>query len=93
MKSEVWSYDEWEKQGVWPGVNNEYMEKKLREEGKVSDVTCGDAHVIMFSSKDFVDKAMELLKNREPEVLLCAADAELLKTRFEWFEKTGIYDK
>ncbi len=65
LKNPLWLYNG--PQGVWPHIENEALYPYLKEEGKLSETTLGDAKVICIDSKTFVDeciKAMEKVDER-----------------------------
>ena len=82
LKEQVWCYDHFDDGGVWPHILNKYVCDILEKEGKLRRTKCGNAELILFSSTDFVDKSIELLKMRDPEAL-----SRDIKQTFDWFKE------
>lgn len=68
LKGRLWCYDRWSDSGVWPHINSEYIQEKLEERGQFSRTLCGEAGVMMVSSREFVDLAMSLAAKRDMAV-------------------------
>ena len=85
LKAELWYYGA-PNQGVWPHVSSPYIETILAKEGKVKYAKCGDADLILVSSRDFVDCAIKHVKERDINVFTssdtwCPEDAAI------WLDK------
>ncbi|MBR5157456.1 MAG: AAC(3) family N-acetyltransferase [Clostridia bacterium] len=68
LKRQVWHYDYWDEAGVWPHVNSEYVQKVLESQGKIYKSVCGNAELLMVSSKDFVNTVFDLLEKKDISV-------------------------
>lgn len=91
IKKKIWAYERdgryvWDEQGVWPHVDSEFLEPILLSEGKIKKTYLGDAPVMLISSKDFVDKAKELLYQRYPGIIV-GYEKYTDKDMFKWFEE------
>lgn len=69
LKRRVWCYERFNDGGVWPHINNAYVQGVLEKEGKIKYATCGGARLILVEAKDFVDCATRLLEAHEFDVL------------------------
>lgn len=68
LKAELWHYSSWANPGIWPHVSSPYIETLLAKDGKVKYGKCGDADLILVSSRDFVDCAIKHVKERDINV-------------------------
>jgi len=75
----TWRYERWEEKGAWPHINSEFVQKILDSKGRIAYGKCGNANVMCFLAKDFVDESIKLLEQEQWEAL--SFDAELLA---EW---------
>lgn len=66
MKNALWSF---EKTGVWPHLYNETIRERLEEKNLVEKSTCGDATLLCYEAKVFVDFALNALRNNDCSVL------------------------
>lgn len=69
LKKEVWHYTKHKQYGVWPHVKAPYLEERLEAEGKLRRARCGEADLILISSRDFVDLAIRLMREHTAEAL------------------------
>ena len=79
LKARIWCYDRWGEKGAWPHINNEFVKEQLDRNNRITYGKCGNAEMICFSAKDFVDEARNLLDHEQWEAL--SFDAEILA---EW---------
>ena len=79
LKARVWHYEAFDKQGVWPHINNLYVADVMECEGKLHRQKCGEAELTMVSSKDFVETARALLEKKPPEMFVEAWRDNFLK--------------
>ena len=86
LKAQVWSYDRWREKGVWVHINSEYIQKMLETEGNIYYGKCGDASLIMFSAKDFVDMCTEMLETQNYDALF-QAEWACYKQSKTWIEE------
>lgn len=87
FKKRVWCYDRWDEGGVWPHVESLYIQEVLDKKGKVKYSKCGEADVIMVSSKDFVDCSLELLEKRDRRVFMEEGDWWDVQDTIDWLEE------
>ncbi|MGN1059995.1 MAG: AAC(3) family N-acetyltransferase, partial [Clostridia bacterium] len=71
MKDKLWRFGH---KGVWPHLNNQVLYGRLEEKGLTRQSRCGDAVLLSFSSADFVDLALEALRQYDESVLWRADD-------------------
>ena len=91
IKEKIWTYEKdgkyvWDKNGLWPHVDSEFIEPFLFAEGKIKKTWLGNAAVMLISCRDFVDKAKELLYQRHPGIIVgyeSFTDADMM----QWFEE------
>lgn len=57
------------KKGVWPHLHNLVLAEIYNEKYGEKKSTCGDAELLCFNAKEFVDLAIEHLKNYDEKVL------------------------
>ena len=69
LKDEVWDYNRWERRGVWLHIVSLNLEKILEAEGKLKRTTCGDADLLLLSSRDFVDLSLACMREKRLEAL------------------------
>ena len=91
IKDKVWTYEKngkyvWNEEGVWPHVDNEFIEVHLEKEGKIKKTCIADTEIMLFSSKDFVDKTMELLYLRYPKTFV-GFERKTAGDMVKWFEE------
>ena len=86
LKAQVWCYDRRREKGAWVHINSEYIQKMLEAEGNVHYGKCGDASLIMFSSKDFVDMCTKMLESQNYDALF-QAEWACYKQSKVWIEK------
>lgn len=82
LKARVWCYERFSEEGVWPHINNEYVETVLKDRNMIRYTDCGNARLTLISSHEFVDLCWELLEKRDPDLL--SRDVE---QTFDWFEE------
>lgn len=70
LKAGLWCFEEYEKLGPWPDIRNDSMQKLLADAGKLSVARCGDAELLMVSAQDFVNTAMEQLRENPLEIMI-----------------------
>lgn len=63
IKSQVWTYDRWDDEGIWAHIKPHYIEEVLKKENKIRYTKCGNADIMSFTAKDFVDTCLNLLEN------------------------------
>ena len=71
MKDKLWHFGH---KGVWPHLNNQVLYERLEEKGLTRQSRCGDAVLLSFSSADFVDLALDALRQYDESVLWRADD-------------------
>ena len=91
LKDKIWAYEKngryvWDEQGLWPHINSEFLEGFLAAEGKIKKTYLGNAEVMLVSSRDFVDKAKELLYLRYPG-LINGYESFSAIDMMKWFEE------
>ena len=84
MKDKLWAYC---KKGVWPHIFSEYVREVLDRSDKVKYGKCGNADLILVSSKDFCDTARELLDKREIGVFRVDESLWKVSEMIEWLEE------
>ena len=52
------------KRGVWPHVNNMWVYEEMTGKNQVTSARCGNAPLLCFYAKDFVDLVLEALEQR-----------------------------
>ena len=67
LKSLVWTYENYDKGGVWPHVVALYVAEKMEEGGKVRRTRCGEAELVSFDARDFVHTAWRLLRAHDED--------------------------
>ena len=87
LKEQVWSYDKWDNAGVWPHINSEYIQCVLEQDGKVFKATCGNAELLMVSSKEFVNTSIKLLKEKEVLALSNYHEVWTVEKTLEWLKE------
>ena len=63
-----------------------YVDKVLREKGKIFTEMCGNAEIIMVESQEFVSTATELLKQKSHDLFF----DDWRDCFMKWFSDTGI---
>ena len=91
VKAKIWTYEKegkyvWDQHGLWPHVDSEFIEPYLLSEGKIKKTYLGAAPVMLISSRDFVDKAKEMLYQRYPGIISGYAEYSYVDM-FKWFEE------
>ena len=69
MRARVWHYDEFDKKGAWPHIDNLYVADVMEREGKLHRIMCGEAELTMVESADFVETARALFDKKVPELI------------------------
>ena len=82
LRARVWCYERFSEEGVWPHIDNEYVETVLQERSLIHYASCGNARLTMISAGEFVRVCWELLEKREPRAL-----SRDVKQTFAWFEE------
>lgn len=76
------------KKGTWPHLDGVILASRLESEGKVNKSFCGDALLTEFSSRDFVDLALNSLRNYDSGVLRISASGYWdVNDWIQWAEK------
>ena len=91
IKDKIWTYEKdgkyvWDKYGLWPHVDSEFVGAILEKEGKVKKTYIAGAEVTLVSSRDFVDKTMELLYQRYPKTFT-GYESFTVADMIRWFEE------
>lgn len=81
MASQLWCYERWSEQGVWPHIRSVAMQEYLSDHGMLKMKTCGNATVLCVNTKDFVDTAIRFMEQINTDYLWDAPETE------KWIKK------
>ena len=84
LKGEVWHYSRWEQRGVWLHIKSDRLKEILEEEGKLRTTTCGDAELMLVSSRDFVDLALSCMREKRIDAVQEYFKPEIT---FDWMRR------
>lgn len=73
------------KDGAWPHLKNQVLYDRLKEKGLTAECYCGDALLLSFSAADFVDLALNALRQHD-EGVLWRTDAWDIDAWLAWAE-------
>ena len=65
LYTRVWCYERWNERGAWWHIRSEYIRDLLEEQGKLHSTQCGDASLLLVSTRDFVDEAHRIMQQRD----------------------------
>lgn len=85
MKERLWSYEK--PSGPWPHICNEWMGEEMQRRGMFTESKCGNATLLCFSSKDFVDLVLKFLHERKQEALWVIEEAWDVAEWNAWYDE------
>jgi len=68
LKAELWHYSSWQKRGIWPHVNSYYVEELLERDGRVFRTKCGNAELMLITTREFIDCAIKHVKELDLKI-------------------------
>ena len=67
LKHEVWHYDRWDDEGIWPHLKSTFIEESLRNKNQIKYTRCGNADIMCFSARNFIDTCNEIMNELNEE--------------------------
>lgn len=86
LKAQLKYFGRTEPDGIWPHIENEYVQIFMEAAGQVQHAQCGDAELLLVNVSDFLDQAWELMDKLDPQVYRTKLDTPERAILWKWLE-------